>query len=143
MDSLDGFPHQYARNNGISRLFFQGILILLMIGIVGLAHAGKLTTFEEYAAMSIEERGEVRGRAMGIVFGQAARLKDEQRKQCLRETFLLDFGDKEEVTLAHAKLRGILEAGIKYHDVDSRVEYAIAHHLKEVCPPKEVVTISR
>ncbi len=106
------------------------------------AKAANLTTFEEYAAMTIEQRSAVRAYAMGQVFRRALEQGDEMQDQCMRETFLLEYGDNEQVTLAHARLRGRLDAAIENPNPKGRVEYLVAHHAMEVCPPTEVVTNS-
>jgi len=97
--------------------------------------AANLTTFEEYAAMTTEERAVVVGNGMRVMFRQALEQGDTKRDQCMRETFLLKHGDDEQVALAHARLRGRLDAAIDNPNPKGRVEYLVARHALETCPP--------
>lgn len=110
-----------------------------LAAFMGAAQAGDdgLTTFEEYAAMTPDQQDVVRGHAMGVIYGQAAREGDISRKQCLITKYLK--GPEGQVAMAHARLRGTLEAGIDVHSDKSRVEYLVANHISEVCPrtPKD------
>ena len=92
-----------------------------------------MTTFETYAAMNSDQRAEVRNNATIAIYKDAALRGDEVQKACLRRIYIS--GPDLEVQVAHAKLRGLLEAGIENHGETSRVEYRVAHHLDEVCPP--------
>lgn len=99
----------------------------------GPLQAGGLTTFEEYAGMDVEQRAEVVTNAMRLIYAHAVRKEDEKQRRCLRTTYT--DGPDLDVQIAHAKLTGILQAGMEIHDEESRVEYAIGHHVLKVCPP--------
>lgn len=110
-----------------------------LAAFMGAAQAGDdgLTTYEEYAAMTPKEQNVVRGNAMGAVYGQAAREGDISRKQCLITNYLK--GPEEQVAMAHARLRGAVEAGVEVHDSEDRVEYLVENVINGECPrtPKD------
>lgn len=110
-----------------------------LAAFMGAAQAGDdgLTTFEEYAAMSPNQQYEVMSHAFGAIYGQAAREGDASRKQCLITNYVR--GPEEQVAMAHARLRGTLDAGIEVHNEKGRVEYLVENTLNEVCPrtPKD------
>lgn len=109
---------------------------LLCVFIIAPAvRAANLTTFEEYAHMTTEERAVVVGNGMRVMFRQALEQGDTKRDQCMRETFLLKYGDDEQVALAHARLTGRLNAAMNNPNPKGRVEYLVARHALETCPP--------
>ncbi len=108
---------------------------LLTITAAVPVQAGNLTTFETYAGMTKEEQNKVRSRAAGVIFKDVITKGDKQQLKCMDKTFLK--GPKLEVQLAHARLRGRLEAAVENPNPKGRVEYLVAHHLREVCPPTE------
>ena len=94
-----------------------------------------LTTFEEYAAMTAEQRSELRASTLGQIYDDAVRRGKVRRAECIRLTYV--DGRDRDVQLAFARLRGLLDAGIDIHDDESRVEYAIANHIVSECRPPE------
>ncbi len=69
------------------------------------------------------------------MFRQALEQGDEMRDRCMRETFLLEYGDDKQVALAYARLRGRLDAAMGNPNPKGRVEYLVARHALETCPP--------
>lgn len=90
-----------------------------------------LTTFEAYAAMDREHRNEVRSNAVWLLYKDAIERKDATLLHCMREKYV--DGPKNDAYTAYARMRGYLEAGVEFHDDDSRVEYAIASHILSEC----------
>lgn len=87
--------------------------------------------------MTSEQRAKVISYAAGLMFKQAIQQQDAMRLMCLRKTYIVKYGDRLEVQKAHARIHGMLNAGIERHDAASRVEYAIMHHVTEECPPTD------
>ena len=111
------------------------IVLVCILFALAVPVRAQLATFEEYAAMSIENRSKVRANAWGIIYKNALQKGDTAQAGCLRNSYLIEYAGHDKAALAHARLRGVLDGGIEIRDDDSRVEYAIAHHLAEVCPP--------
>lgn len=119
------------------RGFSYIVLIIpgLMLGGSGCqARSDNLTTFEEYAKMTPKQQSDVRSNAGGKIFEQAIRQNNRKRLKCLDQTYLTKYGDPKDVEIAHARLRGIIEAAVMHPDPNGRVEYLIENHMKEVCP---------
>ena len=132
--------HRFPRVHAGITIIRTSLSVVVLTLLAGQANAGPLTTFEDYAAMTPEQQSSVWVKAAGVVFKDALTRHDEVQVQCLRENFSTAYGQEHEVEMAHARLRGWLEAGIEHHDDSSRVEYAVAYHLDEVCPPSTLST---
>mgnify|MGYP000028245573 CR=1 FL=1 len=129
-----GFQAVFSGKKG---RFFRSLVALGSVFLASAlpAQAAKLTTFEEYGRMTKEQRSKVTTYAMGKVWEQAVYQKDEPRKRCIRENYMLEHGDRKTVSLAYARLRGRLDASVDNPNPNGRVEYLVAIHLNEVCAP--------
>jgi hypothetical protein len=94
-----------------------------------------LTTFEEYSAMDREKRNEVRSNAIWLLYKDAVEREDTKLALCMRRKYV--DGPKDVTHRAHARILGLLDAGIEIHEADSRVEYAIANHILAECSARD------
>lgn len=132
------FPKHFAMR--IYAFVFSMILVFIIF-IAMPVQAASLHTFKQYAAMTGRQQNKVRTYAAGVIFKNALTRGDKKQARCLRVKFLSKFGKEMDVQLEHASLRGKIEAEIEIEreavkpDPRKRVEYLVANHLQQVCPP--------